>query len=152
MNSLHLTWFSIKLPKSRKTIFLIIYFNWRIITILWWFLPYISMNRPQVYMCTPILNHIYASSNGKERACNVGDLGLIPRLGTSPGEGNSYSLQYFGLENSMDCILYGVAKSQTWLLTFTSTFTLRFWLMLVFMKFCRKLALFWGDKPTVNWS
>ena len=41
-------------------------------------------------------------SAGKESVCNVGDLGLIPGLGRSPGEGNSYSLQYSCLENSMD--------------------------------------------------
>ena len=41
------------------------------------------------------------SSAGKESTCNVGDLGSIPGLGRSPGEGNSYSLQYSGLENSM---------------------------------------------------
>ena len=41
-------------------------------------------------------------SNGKESACNVGDLGSIPGLGRSPGEGSSYPLQYSGLENSMD--------------------------------------------------
>ena len=40
-------------------------------------------------------------SDGKESACNEGDLGLIPGLGRSPGEGNSYPLQYSGLENSM---------------------------------------------------
>ena len=34
--------------------------------------------------------------------CSAGDLGLIPRLARSPGEGNSYPLQYSGLENSMD--------------------------------------------------
>ena len=45
--------------------------------------------------------------------CNVGDLGSIPGLGRSPGEGKGYPLQYFGLENSMDCIVLGVAKSQT---------------------------------------
>ena len=50
---------------------------------------------------------------GKESACNVGVLALIPGLGRSPGEGNSYPLQYSGLENSMDCIVHGVAKSQT---------------------------------------
>ena len=43
---------------------------------------------------------------------NAGDLGLIPGLGRSPGEGKSYALQYFGLENSIDCIVHGVAKSQ----------------------------------------
>ena len=43
-------------------------------------------------------------SAGKESACNVGDLGSVPGLGRSPGEGNGYPLQYSGLENSMDCI------------------------------------------------
>ena len=52
-------------------------------------------------------------SAGKESVCNVGDLGSIPRLGRSPGEGNDYSLQYSGLENSMDCIVHGVTKSWT---------------------------------------
>ena len=42
------------------------------------------------------------SSAGKESACSVGDLGLIPGLGRSPGEGKDYPLQYSGLENSMD--------------------------------------------------
>ena len=41
-------------------------------------------------------------SDCKEFACNVGDLGLIPGLGRSPGEGNGYPLQYSGLENTMD--------------------------------------------------
>ena len=52
-------------------------------------------------------------SAGKESACNVGDLGLIPELGRSPGEGIGYPLQYSGLENSMDCIVHGVSKSWT---------------------------------------
>jgi len=39
---------------------------------------------------------------GKESACNVGDLGLIPGLESSPGEGKGYPLQLCGLENSMD--------------------------------------------------
>ena len=41
-------------------------------------------------------------SDGKASACNVGDLGLIPRSGTSPGGGNGNPLQYSCLENSMD--------------------------------------------------
>ena len=41
-------------------------------------------------------------SDGKESACNTGDLGLIPRLGRSPGEGNGNLLQYSCLENAMD--------------------------------------------------
>ena len=42
-------------------------------------------------------------SAGKESTCNVGDLGSVPGLGRSPGEGESHPLQYPGLENSMDC-------------------------------------------------
>ena len=53
------------------------------------------------------------SSNGKESACNVGDLGSIPGSGKPPGEGRGYPLQYAGLENSKDCIVHGVTKSQT---------------------------------------
>ena len=52
-------------------------------------------------------------SAGKESACNTRDLVLIPGLGRSPGEGNSYPLQYSGLEQSMDCIVHGVARSRT---------------------------------------
>ena len=66
-------------------------------------------------------------SAGKESACNVGDLGSIPGLGRSLGEGNSYLLQYSGLENSMDCIAHGVAKSQTWL----SDFYFPLWLIIL---------------------
>ena len=47
------------------------------------------------------------SSVGKESACNSGDPCLIPGLGSSPGEGKAYRLQYFGLENSMDSIVQG---------------------------------------------
>ena len=39
-------------------------------------------------------------------------LGLIPGLGRSPGEGKVYALQYSGLQNSMDCTVHGVTKSQ----------------------------------------
>ena len=52
-------------------------------------------------------------SAGKESACSVGDLGSIPGLGRSPGKKIGYPLQYSGLENSMDCIVHGVAKSRT---------------------------------------
>ena len=44
------------------------------------------------------------SSARKESACNAGDLGSIPGLGRSPGEGNSYPLQYPSPENSVDCM------------------------------------------------
>ena len=55
-------------------------------------------------------------SAGKESTCNVGDLGLIPGLVRSPGEGKGYPLQYSCLENSNDRgarRAHGVAKSQT---------------------------------------
>ena len=55
---------------------------------------------------------VYGSA-GKESACNPGDLGLIPGLGRSPGEEKDYPLQYSGLENSVDCIVHGLAKSWT---------------------------------------
>ena len=57
-------------------------------------------------------------SAGKESTCNAEDLGLIPGLGRSPGEGKGNPLQYSGLEISMDCIIHGVAKSQTKLSNF----------------------------------
>ena len=59
-------------------------------------------------------------SAGKESACSAGDPGSTPGLGRSPGEENSYPLQYSGLENSMDCTVHGVAKSQTRLSDFYS--------------------------------
>ena len=58
------------------------------------------------------------SSDGRESACNTGNLGSIPRSGRSPGEGNGNPLQYSCLENLMDrgvlqVIVHGVTKSQT---------------------------------------
>ena len=58
------------------------------------------------------------SSVGKVSTCNVGDLDSIPGLGRSPGEGKGYPLPYSGLENSMDCIVHGVAKSWTRMMGF----------------------------------
>ena len=52
-------------------------------------------------------------SAGKESACNAGDLGSIPGLGRSPGDGKGNPPKYSGLENSMDCIVHGVTKSWT---------------------------------------
>ena len=50
-------------------------------------------------------------SDGKEFACNAGDLGSLPGLGRFPGEGKGYPLQYSDLENSKDCAVHGVTKS-----------------------------------------
>ena len=63
-------------------------------------------------------------SAGKESACNLGDLSSIPGLGRSPGEGNGYPLQYSSLENSMDCIVHGITKSETQLRDFHFSFRL----------------------------
>ena len=50
-------------------------------------------------------------SEGTESTYNVGDLGSIPGLGGSTGEGKGYLLQYSGLENSLDYIVHGVTKA-----------------------------------------
>ena len=57
-------------------------------------------------------------SDGKESACNVGDLGSISGSGRSPGGGHGYQLQSSCLENPRDsgawwAAVYGVAQSQT---------------------------------------
>ena len=68
--------------------------------------------------CTLFLLDFPDGSNGKESACNAGDLGLIPGSGRSPGEGNGYPPKYSCLENSMDrtawhTIHHGVTKGWT---------------------------------------
>ena len=61
----------------------------------------------------PIFLGFPCGSAGKESACNAGDLGLIPGLRRSPGEGKGYPFHYSGLENSMDCIVHGIAELDT---------------------------------------
>ena len=75
---------------------------------------------------TPVFLGFHCGSAGKESACNAGDLGLIPGLGRSPGEGIGYPLQYSGLEKAMDCIVHGVAKSWTQQSNFHKQFTSKF--------------------------
>ena len=60
-------------------------------------------------------------SEGKASAYNAGDVGSIPGLGRSPGEGKGYPLQYSGLDDSMDCVVHGVTKSKTQLSDFQFT-------------------------------
>ena len=67
---------------------------------------------------TPVFLGFLSLSASKEFTCNAGDLGLIPGLGRSPGERKGYPLQYSGLENSMDCIVHEISKSQTQLTDF----------------------------------
>ena len=68
-----------------------------------------------VYFCKGVFGCKYhlkpGGSADRESACNTWDLGSIPGLERSPGEGDSYPLQHSGLENSMDCIAHGVPES-----------------------------------------
>ena len=73
------------------------------------------MLNTSIFVCIYMSMGFSGGLAGKESACNssAGDLGSIPGLGRSPGEGKGYPLQYSGLENSMDCIVHGVAESRT---------------------------------------
>ena len=73
------------------------------------------------YSPTSVFLGFPCGSAGKESACDMGDLGSIPGLGRSPGEGTGYPLQYSGLENSLDCMVHGVAESRTRLSDFDFT-------------------------------
>ena len=88
-------------------------------------------------------------------ACYVGDLGMIPGLGISPGEGNGNPLQYSCLKNPMDggawwAIVHGVAKSRIRLSNFTSLPIGEYLKISLYFQFCRQfvsyfclLGLFW---------
>jgi len=67
---------------------------------------------PSLYLGDPIFG-FPGGSVGEEFACSVRDLDAILGLGGSLGEGNGYQFQYSGLKNSVNCIVHGVAKSQT---------------------------------------
>ena len=67
-----------------------------------------------------ILHENFGGSVGKEYTCNAGNLGSIPGLGRSPGEGHGNTLQYSCLENprrqrSLEGCSRGVTKSQSWM-------------------------------------
>ena len=76
-------------------------------------------------------------SAGKESACNARDLHSIPGLGRFPGKGKGYPLQYSDLENFMDCIVHGVAKSSTTerlSLSLLNYVGLLFWIRVIMVK------------------
>ena len=116
--------------------------QWRLFTFLWGFLSHfaglLAVKLIALKPTTTVLIHYYITrcklvmqlllirytfwilgfscgSAGKESSCNAGDLGSIPGLGRSLGESKTYPSHYSGLENSMDFIVHGVAKGQTWL-------------------------------------
>ena len=67
------------------------------------------------------------SSAAKESYCNARDSSSISESGRSPGEGIGYPLHYSGLENSVDCIIHPVPKTQTWLSNFHLQLLLGLW-------------------------
>ena len=103
------------LERTRKTLLK----RWNLAKILRTGFRHVYVN---IYICIYIHIYIYyinwllgfpGGSAGKESACNAGDLDWIPGLGISPGGGKGYPLQYSCLENSVDCVVHGVAKSRT---------------------------------------
>ena len=86
--------------------------------------PQTTFTRTLEYNCMSLYFGFPGGSDGKESACNAGDLGSIPGLGRSPGEGNGNPLQYSCLKNSMDtaawCAAFrGVTKNTTEQLIFS---------------------------------
>ena len=99
--------------------------RWQCINTVSWQRIHLQCRRPQFDSCvrkirwsrdrlpTPVFLGFPCSSAGKESAYSMGDLGLIPGLGRSPGEGKGYPLLFSGLENSTDYKVHGVTKSRT---------------------------------------
>ena len=118
--------------------------------ILAWRIPWTKVPGGLPYMGSQRLRHDWATnilpggSAGKESTCNMGDLGSIPGLGRSPGEGNGYPLQYSGLENSMDCIM-GSKRVGHDLVTFTFTFSIKEarWVFGSWVYFLLSQLVFW---------
>ena len=96
-------------------------------------------------------------SDGKASARNAGDLGSIPGLGRSPGEGNGNPLQYSCLENSLDggvwwATVHGVAKSRTWLSDFTFFLFFQFMVFVLQQAKQRPEGLRWSQREASLWK
>ena len=100
-----------------------------------------------------LINNVFGGSDGEESGCISGDLGLIPGLGRSPGEGIGYPLQYFGLENSMECVVHGGDKESDMSERLSLSCMAGVVLEVVKLKFCqprwwssmRQGSSIWGD-------
>ena len=77
--------------------------------------------KPRIICCFYPNKGSPGGSAGEESACKAGDPGSIPALGRSPGEGKGYPVQYSCLENPMNCIVHGIAKSRIQLSNFHFT-------------------------------
>ena len=77
-----------------------------------------ASSSPAFWMMYSVYRAFPCGSASKESAYSAGNLGSIPGLRRSHGEGKGYPFQYSGLENSMNCIVHGVTKSQTQLSDF----------------------------------
>ena len=82
-----------------------------------WIFP-IQESKWGLLYCRQILYQLSYQGSPSKMENNVGDLGSVPGLGRSPGEGKDYPLQCSGLENSMDCIVHRITKSRTQLSDF----------------------------------
>ena len=114
-----------------------------------------TLNKLLVYK----LQGFPGSSDDKEFTCNVGDLGSIPVLGRSPGEGIGYPLQYSGLENSMDrgawqATVHGVSKSQARLSDFRFFFHISFRVVtLCLIHYAYHIVIFqWMNRWVKGWT
>ena len=90
-----------------------------------WFLGWEDLLEKGWAIVSSILG-LPCGSVGKESTCSVGDLGLIRRSGRCPGEGKGYPLQYSGLENSVDCTVHEVTKSDYTMSSVYYSFTFLF--------------------------
>ena len=122
------------------------------------------MQRPQFSswrrdkLPTPVFWGFPGGSAGRASACNSGGLGSIPGLGSSPGEGKDYPLQYSGLENSMDWQSMGLQRVRHSWATFTlcidvtssflmsGTSSLTFSLFLIWF-----ISFYWYSQTTEFW-
>ena len=107
------------------------------------------------YMTRNMIIHVGLphDSAGEESACNAGDLGSIPGLGRSPGEGKGCALQDSGLENPLDSKFHGVTKSRTRLSDFhfhQTVLVFKNEIYVIFSKYARTFLCFAKGSLWIN--